>query len=403
VKSLWLRTASFALCLLIVTNGSILSETVQALEAESAPNRLMVSGDSAEVPSDSAMPTDSVMPIDSTVPSDTIVTDGLETEAVGQAGSELFITYLYASQRIEPWMAYTKSIAKASKDAEVLNKFGLVTAESVQALSDRRLAAQEELKRLTLLKATAYEELISGYNWTTGVSGKLEAQAAAMAAAANPQAIMQLQQAQQNEKKASTEVVSATLQVKSGTLDTITALAKQEAYLQARLSAIDVKAAYSLSIVSAYTAASGSIMRVSAFLEAIDHHADSSIKNEWMRVISEFAVLVTQSASSLVGDSGEVYVPLRPYAESLHYQIEWDPIESQVTITKGNDRISMVINQNLAVRNDQVLLLHSTPYIHNESTYVPVLFFSSVLGVEVYWSESNGQTIIIPQLIGEEG
>jgi hypothetical protein len=321
-----------------------------------------------------------------------------EIKAESQAGSELFVMYVYAALRVEPWAEYTKTIAKAHKEAEVLNKFGLTSADALQALTDRKLAAAEQLKRLTLLKSAAYEELIGSYKWRVGSSA---VQAAVVVA--DPKAALLLKQAQLNEKKASTEVATANLQVKSGTLDTLTALDKQEAYLQAKMSTIEAKSAYCLSLVSAYMAESGSAMSLSAFLEAIDQQEDGSVKKDWMRIISQFAIQVALSASPILRDNGEVYVPLRPFAEALHYEMEWDPLQSQITIIKGDNRIRVTINQNLAVKNDQVILLHSAPYVHNEYTYVPLLFFTDMLGVEVYWSDRDGQLIIIQQLIGEEG
>lgn len=92
-------------------------------------------------------------------------------------------------------------------------------------------------------------------------------------------------------------------------------------------------------------------------------------------------------------------VPLRPIAESLGFQVEWNEEARAVSIKKGNDRIRLVVSQKIARKNTEVVPLDVPTQIINNRTMVPVRFVAEALDYDVSW-DPNRQTVMIRDVTG---
>lgn len=82
---------------------------------------------------------------------------------------------------------------------------------------------------------------------------------------------------------------------------------------------------------------------------------------------------------------GTTMVPLRFIAEALGVSVSWDADSSTVSVLKEETLINLTINQNDALVNDQPKRLTQAPVILNNRTYVPLRFISEKLKKDVEW------------------
>lgn len=91
---------------------------------------------------------------------------------------------------------------------------------------------------------------------------------------------------------------------------------------------------------------------------------------------------------------GRTLVPIRPIAESLGFEVQWNEETRTVTINKGKDNIRLVVTQKIAKKNGQTINLDVPAQIVNKRTVVPVRFIAEALNYEVGW-DGNTQTVLI--------
>ena len=87
-------------------------------------------------------------------------------------------------------------------------------------------------------------------------------------------------------------------------------------------------------------------------------------------------------------------VPIRPIAESLGFDVEWNPELRTVLIRKGNDQVRLVISQKIARKNAETITLDAPAQIINNRTMVPLRFIAEALNYQVDWDQ-NRQTVLI--------
>ncbi|MGN7468646.1 copper amine oxidase N-terminal domain-containing protein [Brevibacillus sp. SAFN-007a] len=103
--------------------------------------------------------------------------------------------------------------------------------------------------------------------------------------------------------------------------------------------------------------------------------------------------IVFPDQKPLIRDS-RTLVPIRPIAETLGFQVDWNEKTRTVTIDKGNDNIRLVISQKIAKRNGQTIHLDVPAQIVNQRTVVPVRFIAEALNYKVDWDPAT-QTVLI--------
>lgn len=87
-------------------------------------------------------------------------------------------------------------------------------------------------------------------------------------------------------------------------------------------------------------------------------------------------------------------VPIRPIAESLGFDVDWNEATRTVLIRKGNDQVRLVVSQKIARKNAETISLDVPAQIVNERTMVPVRFIAEALQYNVNWDQAT-QTVRI--------
>ncbi len=392
MRSLWIRIGVAVLGLVIIMGTGLGHSALIALETLPISHEQQTGDEQTIVAEDPAPDPEAA---DDTVP-DTPVADNRPS-----IGSEVFIAYVYASERVAAWSDYALAISKSAKDAEVLAKFGLVSVDEVKSRQAARQAALDEL-RLQKLNQEAASGQISAYTGTGS--------SPAEALSADPELAAQLKLSLLSEKSAARGLQHAQLQLRSGTSSAAEVDAQQLVYLQARLSVIAVKIAYCESILAAYIASGGQAMRLTAFLETLNQQAEIAELEEWQALLDTYMIRPYSRSEAAAHSSiprsmeqeGERFVPLRAYAEALHYELEWVPEQSRVQLSNGQQTISLTMLETQVLIDNEAYSLLGAPYVRSGHTYVPLTLFSSLLGLEVYWIEQEEQAMILPG-IGEVG
>ena len=88
-------------------------------------------------------------------------------------------------------------------------------------------------------------------------------------------------------------------------------------------------------------------------------------------------------------------LPARFVAENLGATVEWyETYPGYVTIEKDDVKIVITIDSQIAVVNDEAIVLDSLAFIENDRTYTPLRFIAEKLGATVKWVEATQQVII---------
>ncbi len=94
----------------------------------------------------------------------------------------------------------------------------------------------------------------------------------------------------------------------------------------------------------------------------------------------EPTVETIKASTSFATENGTVMVPLREIAETLGFTVEWDGATRSVMLNSG--KYSLKIDENSYVAGKMMpAQLGSAPVIKNDLTFVPVEYFTQVLGV----------------------
>lgn len=89
-------------------------------------------------------------------------------------------------------------------------------------------------------------------------------------------------------------------------------------------------------------------------------------------------------------------VPIRPIAEGLGFEVEWNEKTRTVTINKGTNSVRLVVSQKIAKKNGQTINLDVPAQIINQRTMVPVRFIAEALSYNVNWDQKT-QTVLIAE------
>ncbi len=88
-------------------------------------------------------------------------------------------------------------------------------------------------------------------------------------------------------------------------------------------------------------------------------------------------------------------VPLRAIAEALGADVNWDPEYKQVTVRLNGTTILLTIGSPIALVNDSLTYIDTTPIISNGRTMVPLRFIAETLNAEVSWNPDSKTIDII--------
>lgn len=93
-------------------------------------------------------------------------------------------------------------------------------------------------------------------------------------------------------------------------------------------------------------------------------------------------------------DNGRTLVPLRAIFEALGAQVEWNGNTKTVSAISGDTTITLTIDQAVAYKNNDKVILEVPAKLVNERTMVPLRFVAESLGTTVSW-DANNETINI--------
>lgn len=86
-------------------------------------------------------------------------------------------------------------------------------------------------------------------------------------------------------------------------------------------------------------------------------------------------------------DNGRMLIPLRAVTESMHFQVQWNPLTREVSVSDQDRTVALTIGAREAEVNGQTRMLEVPARIIADRTFVPLRFVSEMLGYNVYYHE----------------
>ena len=93
---------------------------------------------------------------------------------------------------------------------------------------------------------------------------------------------------------------------------------------------------------------------------------------------------------------GRTLIPVRAVMNGLGAYVDWNPETNEVTITKGDDEIVIVLTlgeETYTVNNVDFTLDVQAQLIGNR-TYVPLKFIAVALGEDIFWNEETKEVFV---------
>lgn len=116
--------------------------------------------------------------------------------------------------------------------------------------------------------------------------------------------------------------------------------------------------------------------------------------------ISDTAAETTVTGPMIVNcleHENNVFLPVRKIAEHFGYAVGWQEEGNIVTLTKGAQYLTFSIGQDAyTFAKTAPYLLGAAPYLSEDVTYVPVAFFTDLLGLNCHKTEGTEYKIVQP-------
>lgn len=88
-------------------------------------------------------------------------------------------------------------------------------------------------------------------------------------------------------------------------------------------------------------------------------------------------------------------VPVRFVAEAIGAQVDWDDAEKTVTITNGDNVLTLKIGESTYTLNSQPMNMDTKSIIKDNRTFIPIRFVAEALGLQVEYNDSERIVTII--------
>ena len=86
-------------------------------------------------------------------------------------------------------------------------------------------------------------------------------------------------------------------------------------------------------------------------------------------------------------ENGRTLIPIRALSETIGATVGWEDATQQITITEGETKIVMYLDNPNATVNGETVVLDVAPATRSDRTMVPLRFASESLGLEVKWTQ----------------
>lgn len=99
-------------------------------------------------------------------------------------------------------------------------------------------------------------------------------------------------------------------------------------------------------------------------------------------------------AKPFIDTNNRTLIPVRFVSEALGAKVEWNGKTREVSISQGENKIKVRINDQDIVVNNSVKGMDTKAIIKNDRTFVPILFVGEALGAVVTW-DAKARTVVI--------
>lgn len=107
-------------------------------------------------------------------------------------------------------------------------------------------------------------------------------------------------------------------------------------------------------------------------------------------------------AKPFVDVNNRTLVPVRFMAESLNISVNWDEQAQKITLIKNNIKVDFHIGEKYAIVNGRKQELDTYAKLYDNRTFVPLRFFSELIGTDIRWDEINN-TVLLSDKISRGG
>ena len=94
--------------------------------------------------------------------------------------------------------------------------------------------------------------------------------------------------------------------------------------------------------------------------------------------------LLAEDASPVIRHD-RTFLPLRVVTEELGYTVAWDGDKKEVTLTKGDASVVMIIGKKSYRLGDKTASMDVAPYLEKNRTFIPARYLGEATGLPVKW------------------
>ena len=99
-------------------------------------------------------------------------------------------------------------------------------------------------------------------------------------------------------------------------------------------------------------------------------------------------------AKPFIDTNNRTLIPVRFVSEALGAKVEWNGKTKEVSISQGENKIKVRINDQDIVVNNHIQGMDTKAIIKNNRTFVPIRFVAEALGAVVIW-DAKARTVVI--------
>ncbi|SDE08880.1 3D (Asp-Asp-Asp) domain-containing protein [Paenibacillus sp. UNCCL117] len=137
-------------------------------------------------------------------------------------------------------------------------------------------------------------------------------------------------------------------------------------------------------------------MLPAAVTSSVPAHAELLHKETDIKVQINDQLMQFTETQPIVDSSSKLQVPVRDLADKLGYELDWQPVGSQIhiTIAKAQQKLSLTTGERQAALNEQPASLDTPARIVDGRVYVPFRLIADAFGSRTQWDSQNRIAIL---------